>query len=96
MVLRSFKAQLARALKERQCTLEGQARFVNVRGSVHWKGVYRVGDRDLGVQKGAYVLSGGLLHPQVSIPHPVHSLPVYTAPYIYIPGLPLQCTLPFF
>ena len=23
------------------------------------------------------------------------SLPVYTAPYIYIPGLPLQCTLPF-
>ena len=30
------------------------------------------------------------------LPHPVHSLPVYTAPYIYIPGLPLQCTLPFF
>ena len=26
----------------------------------------------------------------------LHSLPVYTAPYIYIPGLPLQCTLPFF
>ena len=39
-----------RALKERQCTLEGQARYVNVRGSVHWKGVNRVGDRDLGVQ----------------------------------------------
>ena len=33
-----------RALKERQCTLKGQAWFVNVRGSVHWKGVYRVGD----------------------------------------------------
>ena len=37
-----------------------------------------------------------ILHPQVSIPHPAHSLAVYTAPYIYIPGLPLQCTLPFF
>ena len=35
---------------DRQCTLEGQARYVNVRGSVHWKGVYRVGDRNLGVQ----------------------------------------------
>ena len=45
-----FKSQLARALKERQCTLEGQARYVNVWSSVHWKGVYRVGDRDLGVQ----------------------------------------------
>ena len=45
-----FESQLARALKERQCTLEGQARYVNVWGSVHWKGVYRVGDRDLGVQ----------------------------------------------
>ena len=39
-----------RALKERQCTLKGQAKYVNARGSVHWKGVYRVGDRDLGVQ----------------------------------------------
>ena len=28
-----------RALKERQCTLKGQAWYVNVRGSVHWKGV---------------------------------------------------------
>ena len=45
-----FESQLARALKERQCTLEGQAWYVNVQGSVHWKGVYRVGDRDLGVQ----------------------------------------------
>ena len=32
-----------RALKERQCTLKGQAWYVNVRSSVHWKGVYRVG-----------------------------------------------------
>ena len=45
-----FESQLARALKERQCTLEGQARYVNIRDSVHWKGVYRVGDGDLGVQ----------------------------------------------
>ena len=45
-----FESQLARALKERQCTLKGQARYVNVRGSVHCKGVCRVGDRDLGVQ----------------------------------------------
>ena len=45
-----FKSQLARAVKERQCTQEGQAWYVNVQGSVHWKGVYRVGDRDLGVQ----------------------------------------------
>ena len=28
-----------RALKERQCTLKGQAWYVNARGSVHWKGV---------------------------------------------------------
>ena len=45
-----FESQLARALKERQCTLKGQAWYVNVQGSVHCKGVYRVGDRDLGVQ----------------------------------------------
>ena len=45
-----FESQLARALKERQCTLKGQARYVNVRGSVQCKGVYRVGDSDLGVQ----------------------------------------------
>ena len=45
-----FESQLARALKERQCTLKGQAQYVNVRGSVHCKGVYRVGDSDLGVQ----------------------------------------------
>ena len=45
-----FESQLCRALKERQCTLKGQARYVNVWGSVHWKGVYTVGDRDLGVQ----------------------------------------------
>ena len=29
-----------RALKERQCTPKGQAWYVNVWGSVHWKGVY--------------------------------------------------------
>ena len=46
----SFKSQLARALKERQCLLKGQAPYVNVWGSVHCKGVYRVGNRDLGVQ----------------------------------------------
>ena len=43
-----FESQLARALKERQCTLKGQARYVNVRGSVHCKGVCRVGDREWG------------------------------------------------
>ena len=31
-----------RALKERQCTLEGQAWHVNVQGSLHWKEVYKV------------------------------------------------------
>ena len=36
-----------RALKERQCTLKGQAQYVNVWGSVHWKGVYKVRDKDL-------------------------------------------------
>ena len=46
-----FESQLARASKERQCTLKGQARHVDVWGSVHWKGVYRVGNKDLGVQK---------------------------------------------
>ena len=37
-----FESKLARALKERQCTLKGQARYVNVRGSVHCKGEYLV------------------------------------------------------
>ena len=45
-----FESQLARALKERQCTLKGQAWYVNVWGSVHRKGVCGEGDRDLGVQ----------------------------------------------
>ena len=45
-----FESQLARALKERQCTLKGQARYVNVRGSVHCKGVCRVGDRPGGAK----------------------------------------------
>ena len=35
--------------KKRQCTLKGQARYENAWDSVHWKGEYRVGDRDLGV-----------------------------------------------
>ena len=39
-----------RALKKRQCTLKGKAQYVNVRGSVHWEGVYRVGQYTLGVQ----------------------------------------------
>ena len=30
--------------------MKGQAQYVNVRGSVHCKGVCRVLDRDLGVQ----------------------------------------------
>ena len=46
-----FESQLARALKERQCTLKGQARYVNVRGQCYTgREVYRVEDRDLGVQ----------------------------------------------
>ena len=45
-----FEFSVGRALKERQCTSKGQAWYVNVRGSEHWKGVYRVGDKDLGVQ----------------------------------------------
>ena len=65
------------ALKERQCTLEGQARYVNVQGSVHWKGVYRVGDRDLGVQykpagMGKFPHMGKFLH-LILIDNPVKS-----------------------
>ena len=33
---------VGRALKARQCTLEGQAWYVNVRDGVHWIGGYRV------------------------------------------------------
>ena len=40
----------SRALRETQCTLEGVAQYVNVRGSVHWEEVYRVGECTLGVQ----------------------------------------------
>ena len=46
---------------ERQCTLKGQAWYVNVWGSVHWKGVYRVGDRDLGVQNFFNTLSAACI-----------------------------------
>ena len=38
-----------RELKESQCTLEGQAQYVNVQGSVHWKGEYMMGKWTLGV-----------------------------------------------
>ena len=37
-------------IKRKAVYTKRQARYVNVRGSVHWKGVYRVRDRDLGVQ----------------------------------------------
>ena len=30
-------------LRKRQCTLEGDAQYVNIQGSVHWEGVYSVG-----------------------------------------------------
>ena len=36
-------------LREKQCTLEGQAQYVNVQGSVHWEGVHSVGECTLGV-----------------------------------------------
>ena len=32
-----------RAQQERQCSLEGQAHYVNAQGSVHWKGVDTMG-----------------------------------------------------
>ena len=31
------------SIKKRKCTPKGQAWYVNVQGSVHWKGVYSVG-----------------------------------------------------
>ena len=37
-------------IKRKAVSPKEQAWYVNVRGSVHWKGVHRVGDRDLGVQ----------------------------------------------
>ena len=49
-VRKLFKLKNDGKKEERQCTLKRQARYVNVRGSVHWKRVYRVEDRDLGVQ----------------------------------------------
>ena len=39
----------SQALKERQCTPKREAQDVNVRGSVHWKGVYKVGKWTMGV-----------------------------------------------
>ena len=38
-----------KALKQRHCTLEGKGRYVNVSGSLLWKGVCRVGERTLEV-----------------------------------------------
>ena len=32
-----------RALRESQCILKGETRYVNIHGSVHWEGVYSVG-----------------------------------------------------
>ena len=43
--LRNFRLRKFRLIGERQCTPKGQARYVNIRGSVQWKGVYMVGDR---------------------------------------------------
>ena len=51
-----------RALKERQCTLKGQARYVNVWSSVHWKGVYKVRDKDLGDQVHKFPHVGKFMH----------------------------------
>ena len=39
---------IGRALRERQCTLEKEAQYMNVWGSVHWKGVYMVREWTLG------------------------------------------------
>ena len=33
-----LESWLARHFRERQCTLEGRARFVDVQSSVHWEG----------------------------------------------------------
>ena len=41
--LRDFHLRKFRLIGARQCTPKGQARYVNVRGSVQWKGVYRGG-----------------------------------------------------
>ena len=32
-----------RALRESQCILKGETRYVNIHGSIHWEGVYSVG-----------------------------------------------------
>ena len=39
-----------RALKENQCTMEGEAQYVNIQGSVPCEGVYRVRECILEVQ----------------------------------------------
>ena len=40
---RKTRLRKFRLIGERQCTPKEQARYVNVRGSAQWKGVYRVG-----------------------------------------------------
>ena len=42
---RKTRLRKFRLIGKRQCTPKGQARYVNVRGNVQWKGVYRVGSR---------------------------------------------------
>ena len=32
-----LESSASRTLRERQCTLEGKVRYVNVQGSVHWR-----------------------------------------------------------
>ena len=43
---------------EKQCAPKGQARYVYVRGSVQWKGVYRVGGRYWGCKIRRFLLLG--------------------------------------
>ena len=47
---RKTRLKKFRLIGERQCTPKGQARYVNVWGSVQWKGVYMVGGRYWGVR----------------------------------------------
>ena len=42
---RKTRLRKFRLIGERQCTSKGQARYVNIRGSVQWKGVYRARGR---------------------------------------------------
>ena len=64
----------------KKCTPKGQAWYVNVWGSVHWKGVYRVGDRDWSFLIG-----------QFKKPIRKFCTPRSLSPTLYTP---FQCTLP--